>query len=74
MEKIIVNTANMAEDSVEELRQRIDYLEAENRDLQEKAAMNFKWWQDANERLAKMQTKMQTVKNIINVLVEDEQK
>ena len=69
-----VNTAMLAEVSVEELRQRIDYLEAENRDLQEKAAMNSKWWQDANDRLAKMQTKMQTVKNLINVLFEDEQK
>lgn len=74
MEKIIVNTANVAEVSVEELRQRIDYLEAENRDLQEKAAMNFKWWQDESDRLSKMQTKMQTVKNLINVLFEDEQK
>lgn len=74
MEENIKNTAMLAEVSVEELRQRIDFLEAENRDLQEKAAMNFKWWQDANDRLAKMQTKMQTVKNLINVLVEDEQK
>ena len=74
MEEIIVSTANVAEVSVEELRQRIDYLEAENRDLQEKAAMNFKWWQDANDRLDKMQTKMQAVKNLINVLFEDEQK
>ena len=74
MEGISVNTANVAEVSVEELRQRIDYLEAENQDLQEKAAMNFKWWQDANDRLAKMQTKMQSVKNLINVLFDDEQK
>lgn len=74
MEGINVNTANVAEVSVEELRQRIDYLEAENRDLQEKAAMNFKWWQDESDRLSKMQTKMQTVKNLINVLFEDEQK
>lgn len=74
MEENIKNTAMLAEVSVEELRQRIDYLEAENRDLQEKAAMNFKWWQDASDRLAKMQTKMQTVKNLINVLFEDEQK
>ena len=74
MEENIKNTAMLAEVSVEELRQRIDYLEAENRDLQEKAAMNFKWWQDAIDRLAKMQTKMQAVKNLINVLFEDEQK
>lgn len=74
MEENIKNTAMLAEVSVEELRQRIDYLEAENRDLQEKAATNLKWWQDANDRLAKMQTKMQTVKNLINVLFEDEQK
>ena len=74
MEENSKNTANVAEVSVEELRQRIDYLEAENRDLQEKAAMNFKWWQDAIDRLAKMQTKMQAVKNLINVLFEDEQK
>lgn len=74
MEENIKNTAMLAEVSVEELRQRIDYLEAENRDLQEKAAMNFKWWQDASDRLAKMQTKMQTVKNFINVLFDDEQK
>jgi uncharacterized protein YigA (DUF484 family) len=74
MEENIKNTAMLAEVSVEELRQRIDYLEAENRDLQEKAAMNFKWWQDASDRLAKMQTKMQTVKNLINVLFDDEQK
>ena len=74
MEANSKNTAMLAEVSVEELRQRIDYLEAENRDLQEKAAMNSKWWQDANDRLAKMQTKMQTVKNLINVLFEDEQK
>lgn len=69
-----VNTAMLAEVSVEELRQRIDYLEAENRDLQEKAATNLKWWQDADDRLAKMQTKMQSVKNLINVLFDDEQK
>jgi uncharacterized protein YigA (DUF484 family) len=74
MEENSKNTANVAEVSVEELRQRIDYLEAENRDLQEKAAMNFKWWQDASDRLTKMQTKMQAVKNLINVLFEDEQK
>ena len=74
MEENIKNTAMLAEVSVEELRQRIDYLEAENRDLQEKAATNFKWWQDANDRLAKMQTKMQSVKNLINVLFDDEQK
>lgn len=74
MEENIKNTAMLAEVSVEELRQRIDYLEAENRDLQEKAAMNFKWWQDASDRLAKMQTKMQSVKNLINVLFDDEQK
>lgn len=74
MEENIKNTAMLAEVSVEELRQRIDYLEAENRDLQEKAAMNSKWWQDASDRLAKMQTKMQTVKNFINVLFDDEQK
>lgn len=66
--------ATLAEVRVDELRQRIDYLEAENRDLQEKAAMNFKWWQDACDRLTKMQTKMQAVKNLINVLFEDEQK
>ena len=74
MEANSKNTANVAEVSVEELRQRIDYLEAENRNLQEKVAMNFKWWQDASDRLAKMQTKMQSVKNLINVLFEDEQK
>ena len=74
MEENIKNTAMLAEESVEELRQRIDYLEAENRDLQEKAATNLKWWQDADDRLAKMQTKMQTVKNLINVLFDDEQK
>lgn len=74
MEENIKNTANVAEVSVEELRQRIDYLEAENRDLQEKAATNLKWWQDADDRLAKMQTRMQAVKNLINVLFDDEQK
>ena len=74
MEANSKNTAMLAEVSVEELRQRIDYLEAENRDLQEKAATNLKWWQDADDRLAKMQTKMQAVKNLINVLFEDEQK
>lgn len=74
MEENIKNTAMLAEVSVEELRQRIDFLEAENRNLQEKAAMNFKWWQDASDRLSKMQTKMQTVKNLINVFFEDEQK
>ena len=74
MEENIKNTAMLAEVSVEELRQRIDYLEAENRDLQEKAATNLKWWQDADDRLAKMQTKMQSVKNLINVLFDDEQK
>lgn len=74
MEENIKNTAMLAEVSVEELRQRIDYLEAENRDLQEKAATNLKWWQDADDRLAKMQTRMQAVKNLINVLFEDEQK
>lgn len=74
MEENIKNTAMLAEVSVEELRQRIDYLEAENRDLQEKAATNLKWWQDADDRLAKMQTRMQAVKNLINVLFDDEQK
>ena len=74
MEANSKNTAMLAEVSVEELRQRIDYLEAENRDLQEKAATNLKWWQDADDRLAKMQTRMQAVKNLINVLFEDEQK
>lgn len=74
MEANIKNTANVAEVSVEELRQRIDYLEAENRDLQEKAATNLKWWQDADDRLAKIQAKMQAVKNLINVLFDDEQK
>lgn len=74
MEANSKNTAMLAEVSVEELRQRIDYLEAENRDLQEKAATNLKWWQDADDRLAKMQARMQAVKNLINVLVEDEQK
>lgn len=74
MPKNSKDTANVAEVSVEELRQRIDYLEAENRDLQEKAAMNFKWWQDTEERRAKMKTKMQAVKNLINVLFDDEQK
>lgn len=74
MEENIKNTAMLAEVSVEELRQRIDYLEAENRDLQEKAATNLKWWQDADDRLAKIQARMQAVKNLINVLFEDEQK
>lgn len=74
MEENIKNTAMLAEVSVEELRQRIDYLEAENRDLQEKAATNLKWWQDADDRLAKIQAKMQSVKNLINVLFDDEQK
>ena len=74
MEENIKNTAMLAEVSVEELRQRIDYLEAENRDLQEKAATNLKWWQDADDRLAKMQARMQAVKNLINVLFDDEQK
>lgn len=65
----VAKTATPVADDIEQMRKRIDYLEAENNSLNEQLQNVRRWWSEEQENNCKLTEKMDALKKLINVIL-----